>query len=538
MQFEYKCAYIEKPASHYSSSSSKTRRTEGPSHTITSGLSPGSENYSTQSLSPNLNGAGISGRTFVPSSEQPGLSDPVRAKFWTAYSAVAFPRLLATEFNADNAPRLHSFAWNVGIRQEEPEAEADVAALLTLEEARRLSDIYFRIVHPEIGFLDRAAYELKVEQRWNGTLEDRGYDCVICGVTALGSYFAGTTAHPSEPKLVHTMKVVLQSSSVVYYPSVAHIAAWILRSMYMRLTTRPNGAWLSTCALTHILESTGLYKDQAAAPFDSSPESAIDSAEIEYRRRLFWVGYSLNGIIACEYGRTKIELEVTCYKPQADDKVSTSFIAIGDCIRRKYIPNQREDKPAMLMSIIEDLLSLTIETDFHRILRAEMIFAIYRRLRLLQFRLSKDAGQRILAAGDAGLDSVVRLATKQLAWWNIISCPFQFLCVCLAMDSPDSFPCVRKSMAVLDDLSKRFDTHMVREAVQVANSLIRIARDRKANDVRSLESCMPQAISPQNGDSASSLPGLEDPMLWSWGDDTFAWDLLLPSDQIPVSSNI
>ena len=83
---------------------------------------------------------------------------------------------------------------------------------------------------------------------------------------------------------------------------------------------------------------------------------------------------------------------------------------------------------------------------------------------------------------------------------------------------------------------------MVREAVQVAGSLIRIARDRKANDVRSLEACMPQqAVSSsqeEEEDREVAVPGLEDPMLWSWGDDTFAWDLLLPSDQIPISSNM
>lgn len=236
----------------------------------------------------------------------------MRSNFRTAYSAVAFPRLLATEFSPENAPRLPLFRM-------EPEAVADVAALPTLDEARGLSDIYFTIVHHEIGFLDRTVYEKKVTESCNGTVEDRAYDCVICGVTALGSFFAGGSAQPNEWRLLKTVKEVVQSSSVIYYPTINNIAAWILHTVYLRLTTRPNGAWLSSCALTHILESIGLYKDQGSAPF-SPPSSAamIDNAEIEYRRRWFWVGWSLNAAVSCEYGRIKIHLDVTCRKPRAD----------------------------------------------------------------------------------------------------------------------------------------------------------------------------------------------------------------------------
>ena len=528
VQFEYKCIFAGKSSGP--SPTSKSRRKDGLPHhgATTSGLSPGSEKFSIPTMSPNTNG--IDCRTFVPSSEQPGLSDPVRAKFWTAYSAVAFPRLLATEYSAENAPRVHCFAWNMGIRQEEPEADADVASLLTLDEARRLSDIYFTIVHPEIGFLDRAVYEKNMMDRWNGALEDRGYDCVICGVTALGSFFAGSLAHANERRLVKTVKEVLQSSSVIYYPTINHIAAWILRTIYLRLTTRPNGAWLSSCALAHILESTGIYKDQGSAPFLSTKESSMSDAEIEYRRRLFWIGWSLNGMISCEYGRTKVELDVTCRKPRDDSNVSMPLIAIADCIGPRSVPEKREDKSTMLLSTMDDLCSLNVDTDFHEILRSDMIFSIYRRLRLLQYRLSKDSSNRILAAGSSALEAVSRLASKQRAWWNLLSCPFQFTCVCLAMDSPESFAFMNRAMTTLKSLSQRFDTHMVREALQVANTLVRLARDRKANDLRSLEACMPQATSPVP-QTEFEVPGLDDPMIWSWGDDTFAWDLLLPSEQ-------
>lgn len=42
--------------------------------------------------------------------------DPEKALYFDASPAVAFPRLLGIQFGANKAPRLHSFAWNLGIR--------------------------------------------------------------------------------------------------------------------------------------------------------------------------------------------------------------------------------------------------------------------------------------------------------------------------------------------------------------------------------------------------------------------------------------
>ena len=529
MDFEYRCTYVDKPSGP-GPNPAKVRRVDSGQYQPTSGLSPGSENLSVQSMSPNVNGTG--GRTFVAFTEQPGIGDPVKAKFWTSYSAIAFPRLLGAEFSPENAPRLHCFAWNVGVRPEEPEAEANVTVLLTLEECRKLSAVYFDIVHPEIGFLDRAVYEEKCTKRWSQRSEDCAYDCVICGVACLGSFFLGADGHPNEARLQRTVKEVVQSSSVIYYPSINHIAAWILRTIYLRLTTRPNGSWLSSCALTHILESTGIYKDQGYAPFNTPVCGAgIDETEIEYRRRLFWIGWSLNAILGTEYGRTKIELDVTCQKPRQDKNISMPFILIGEMLRPKFIPAKKSEKAALLMSLMDNLCDLQVDSDFQNLLKTDMIFSLYRRLRLLQFRLSKISHDRILVAGTEALEAASRLANRRLAWWNILSTPFQFVCVCLAIDSPEGFSAMKRAVAVLENVASLFDTHMVREGLQTAHSLVKLARDRKADDLRRLEACMPAPTSPDVQSSDAAVPGLDDPMLWSWADDSFAWDLILPSDK-------
>ena len=41
--------------------------------------------------------------------------DPYKTRYMSDNSAVAFPRLLGIELSSSNAPRLHSFAWNLGV---------------------------------------------------------------------------------------------------------------------------------------------------------------------------------------------------------------------------------------------------------------------------------------------------------------------------------------------------------------------------------------------------------------------------------------
>ena len=56
---------------------------------------------------------------------------------------------------------------------------------------------------------------------------------------------------------------------------------------------------------------------------------------------------------------------------------------------------------------------------------------------------------------------------------------------------------------------------MVREGFQTAYSLVKLANDRKADDLRRLEACMPAPTSPGIETFDAAVPGLDDPLLWS-----------------------
>ncbi|KAK6603060.1 Drug resistance protein YOR378W-like 3 [Botrytis cinerea] len=84
-----------------------------------------------------------------------GILDPLRSRYMSQHSAVAFPRSLGVEFQSANPPPLHSFAWNCGIRAEEAaSAHTNLTQLVSFDDFKRFSDIYAATVHGPFGFLD------------------------------------------------------------------------------------------------------------------------------------------------------------------------------------------------------------------------------------------------------------------------------------------------------------------------------------------------------------------------------------------------
>ena len=68
-----------------------------------------------------------------------------------------FPFLgyLGIQLGANKAPRLHSFAWNLGIRSEPVPNMPDIRQLISLDDVHIYSNNYFVVGHPAFDFLDQ-----------------------------------------------------------------------------------------------------------------------------------------------------------------------------------------------------------------------------------------------------------------------------------------------------------------------------------------------------------------------------------------------
>ena len=463
---------------------------------------------------------GLSDSEMAEAHRAEAILDPTKPRYMMATSAVAFPRILGSELAEGKAPRVHSFAWNLGIRAEPPPIKPDVTRLISLEQAKSLSKVYFAVVHPCFAFLDVETFEQSCTDRWLNHLTDHSMDTIICGVAALGSFFSGND-QALETSLMEHAKEVLQGSSVLYHPGPTHVGAWILRTLYLRLTTRPHASWIASCTAMHISEATGLHIELHKGVSQQNP---MDTNS-ELMRRMFWTSWSLHTILSYEYGRTRIDLQCTCQDPSTHlwPRESWDLLHIARAVARDKPSEDQTTKMHTLKGVLKTVIELNISSEVMSLLRADMVFCVYRHLRLLRHHFTKSQLSDIIKTGRCAIPVAARLAQEYRVWWSVISTPFQFVCVLLAIDSAESLSEVSNAMDKLETINELFDTHMVREATQMAKSLVQMARDRKAEALRKLDCCVGRFQEPDNNNQP---PVLGNQAFLDWPEDPYNWDNL------------
>jgi len=392
------------------------------------------------------------------------------------------------DLESDSIPRLHSFAWNLGIRPEPQEQLADITTLLNWADVQRLSRTYFTVVRPDVGHIDEAEFMEAATARYSKATGNHDIDAVILGVAALGSFFS-SDPHPSELDFVKHAYGSLREHSIQRSPTFNNVSAWILRTLYQRLTTRPHTAWISSCITMHQAEASGLHKEMQtiAVVYPAAPVG--DHKVAKTRRRLFWVARTLNIILSFEYGRSPVTFDViTTKRPAAESGTHVhQFIELAELLPSDVTDNEREpDPPAALATALTRIEDMQSDSSFINTLRADLAFGIYRRLWLMSLTDAKDRAESIMAVGKAALEASARLLEARIPWSNMISAPFQFLCVVLAAGTPKSLAFVGDIMRQLHAIAQVYDTHMAREAYNQALSLVDMAKKRKEKEMNAL----------------------------------------------------
>ena len=436
-----------------------------------------------------------------PNEPQDGILDPVRMRFSAASSGVAFPRMLGINVDAGDAPRLHSFAWNVGIRSEPPIAHTDITQIVTFGILQRLADVYFERVHPIYGILSQEDFNERAIKRWSATRIGDDFDLVCCGVVALGSLFLFEPSNVQEAELVEHAKLTLEST--VKFPTMDRITAWILRTLYLRLTTRPHIAWISSCVTMQLIEVVGIHQDVLTISVVHPQTSPMEERDVELQRRLFWVARSLNAFISYENGFSPVHLPtVTCKSilPRKDD-YTHELMDLYLAWEKVY--SQELSSRSSLEELLEIIQQIELHHDGLILHQTNLAFCIYRRLRLRNSKFSKKGLDILIAMGNDGLKAVHSMIYSYLPWWHIAMVPFQFVCVLLAIDSRDSLHYVGEAMQTLEAVTRKFDTHVMREALLTAGLLVRKWKKRKEEEIGFLE----QGLAYQQTSTSNQQPG-------------------------------
>lgn len=414
--------------------------------------------------------------------------DPTKSRYTIQHSAVAFPRCLGLELRSTNPPRLHSFAWHCGIRPEEnPNSHALLSDLVTKEEYYRISKVYFSVVHPIFDVVNPEQLAKNVEKYWDGDVKTLEYGAVIAGVIALGSFFMGSLGHPREMDIVQYAKGILDDPTFSRIPTVEQVSAWVLRTIYLRATSRPHVAWLASCVTIHLSEAIGLHHeiDREDIAISNNVPPKRTTVVSEHTRRLFWCAWSINTILSYDYGRSSVTLNrITC-KPvkETDGNFTAHLVALAHLIPQDSV----NANAAQLLQALAAVHESPNAHPFLSLTKGDISLSLYRRLRLLNHILDKNVVLQIIDIGNTALSAAYALVKLDQAWWNVLSTSFQYVCVLLAIDTPESLSHVATAMKTLDNITQILGTHIAFEAQKTAKLLLEDSMKKKRQEIQQLE---------------------------------------------------
>ncbi|KAI9642406.1 hypothetical protein NHQ30_009210 [Ciborinia camelliae] len=430
------------------------------------------------------------GTSFNEATNDLSILEPYKCRFTSANSAIAFPRCLGMEMEMVTPPRLHSYAWNVGIRTELPGPN-----YMRLHEfcswgfASSAIDAYFEHINPVFKMLEKEIFRHRCELFWKDDTGSVGFEALICGVVSLGSLFTKDVACVLENDIFEHGRCLLeQGSQRPGVTSLDHVMAWTLRSLYLRSTSRPNLSSLAIFTTVHLAESIGLHRELDTVVFavDTS-RKAFTPDILELRRRVFWIVMSLNQLFAAEYGRSKVLLDnVRCKKPIAKEGDS-----IGDLIAMSELLSTCTGSGveySALRASIEKLWTLPSNYAGLTLIKADITLCLSRRLHLTCQKISPSLLSTIMAVLCNAFVESRNLSEKRLPWWNVVSVPFNTICLLLSINTRQSISHLPEAMDTLETVSKLWDTHLSREALQTAQMLVNRFVEMKREDQVLLES--------------------------------------------------
>ncbi|KIN08103.1 hypothetical protein OIDMADRAFT_108542, partial [Oidiodendron maius Zn] len=493
--YGYNCVYTEAPNRHARASSGVTPPSQMSVTNHDAIKAAAAESGVGWRVSGTAENLYMTSEVIVPDSYgAPKLLQPIKTRFTSAYSAVAWPRRLGIKLGIPNPPRLQAYGWNPGTRKEvNPEMDKTICDILTLSEAKTFADIYFKEVHPYFGILDQSMFNERCEDFWVSMRRGTDFEACICGVIALGSYFStAKSSHPIPPSPVESAVVEhgreLLDLSVAHPPamiSVKHVAGWILRTLYLRLTTRPHIAWMASCTTVHVAEAIGLHRELDEFQMKPDMPRQITEMEVDLRRRTFWVAMALNQFFASEYGRTMVNIDlISCQtlSPQSGD-MTARMVAIMQAAPAQGLLG----RPVELFEALVKGTELPVKSPLLGIIRAEVCFCVYRMICSTDTRIRVELIPSLLEVIRVGLDAVTFLGTMHQPWWNVVSMPLQAVGVLLSLETTESYKMIPLALETLKNATTLYDSYLSREALTTAYALVQGAAQQKRSGLDSLD---------------------------------------------------
>lgn len=203
-----------------------------------------------------------------------------------------------------------------------PEFDPTFFVLPPKPDAQRLVERYFDYAAPTHRFLHRPTIENLMEEFYDTQGDMKSKEDAPAETALLLCVFAQAQAYMpkgsiskdnrySQRREIPTVRA--NTSSARYFFAAEHqlakergavrlssVQARLLQCFYLLTQSRINHCWSLFGTLSHLALAIGLNRGKKC-----TPSGAVDYVELESRRRLFWVAYSLDKYLAAALGRPR-----------------------------------------------------------------------------------------------------------------------------------------------------------------------------------------------------------------------------------------
>lgn len=461
------------------------------------------------------------------SAPSPGPSSQLQSL--EANSGAAFVRKLALGIDPANAPRLHLFAWNLflGARKLIWESTGpEITKIISQATMQSLFSIYLEKVDPCYGFIDRIVLEQRIQSRWDIGVLPGPYDAVLCGVAALGLLFSQRFVSEIELDLVESARRMLEQSSTEAHPGIDIVTGWVLRVAYLRMTASPHMAWMASCTLMHTVEASGIHSAHMSENIPGIQRETFAAPEL--CRRLFGVAKHMNVWMSFDLGRSRVILHNATHEGPSFRPGDSTAELLGLLPWSESLdPGKDVDLPSLkatLSSVLDRELTIPSTILAH----CNLVLCLCRRLRALDYVISGDLLDRILALTAKSTRCAQANLDMGSVWHHTANVPFQIVCILLAFDTPSSIAQLGDAIGVLKNAAQLYETEAAREACNTACLLVLLHQKRKEADTKSLSNVL-QAYSPTPFAETQAAPNLTANTngIHSWNDSSWLDDLMI-----------
>ncbi|CRG89303.1 hypothetical protein PISL3812_06339 [Talaromyces islandicus] len=425
-----------------------------------------------------------------------GFLVPCKGRFIGRHSAVAFPQWVGTNLQSACPPRVHSFAYNTGVRRElSYSVTFKLDKYVTWAEVHDSINVYENVIHPVFGFIDIEYLRRRSHYHWHGKPQGPNFEAQISGIVALASLFSQVLCENRELRVVQHAKDVLDDPAIARFPTLDTMSAWILRTIYSRSTSRPGITWQYSCTMMHLCENIGASRQpetSSSQTADAEKRTAATTVheDRDFRARLAIVARCLHVFISYEHGRSTVEIgpipehSVIHRKGDLTMQLNALINALPPDSRSHHDQLSRRQE---LCTALSDLLAAPTDHEYLTLIKADLCFCVYRRLRLLDLGLKQDQLEQVIRAGKMALPAARILVLRNHPWWNTVGSVFQYLCVLLAIDNSDSIAAIPEAMETLETITKHLRTHLADEALNTARLLVRAMKEKKRKEFDNLD---------------------------------------------------